>query len=182
MKKSAKLVSLLLAVMMVMVAFAACTGSTQSDEPKTSETANTEAANTQTEGAENTEGTENTEAAAPADYRDVTGVDFSNPKIVINANDYDSMSDFAKKMQNFEIEEGTIVEINGFEGASTMTHSIVVPNADNSESIGTTYEVVGDYEYPAEDTPIHITGVVRMGEYYRLIVVPADLIEVSAAE
>lgn len=181
MKKSAKLVSLLLAVMMVMVAFAACTGSTQSDEPKTSEAANTEAANTQTEGTETTEGTENTEAA-PADYRDVTGVDFSNPTIVINANEYDSMSDFAKKMQNFEIEEGTIVEINGFEGASTMTHSIVVPNADNSESIGTTYEVVGDYEYPAEDTPIHITGVVRMGEYYRLIVVPADLIEVSAAE
>ena len=46
MKKSAKLVSLLLAVMMVMVAFAACTGSTQSDEPKTSEAANTEAATT----------------------------------------------------------------------------------------------------------------------------------------
>lgn len=181
MKKSAKLVSLLLAVMMVMVAFAACTGSTQSDEPKTSEAANTEAANTQTEGTETTEGTENTEAA-PADYRDVTGVDFSNPTIVINANDYDSMSDFAKKMQNFGIEEGTIVEINGFEGASTMTHSICVPNAENNGSVGTTYEVVGDYEYPAEDTPIHITGVVRMGEYYRLIVVPADLIEVSAAE
>ncbi|MBO4306658.1 MAG: hypothetical protein J5890_05670 [Clostridia bacterium] len=181
MKKSAKLVSLLLAVMMVMVAFAACTDIKQSDVPETSEAANTEAANTQTEGTETTEGTENTEAA-PADYRDVTGVDFSNPTIVINANDYDSMSDFARKMQNFEIEEGTIVEINGFEGASTMTHSIVVPNADNSESIGTTYEVAGDYEYPAEDTPIHITGVVRMGEYYRLIVVPADLIEVSAAE
>ncbi len=165
MKKTFKLLALFLAALMLASVMGACSGG------KTPEPGST----TPAPGGDDTEAPQATDAPAqPENYLDVTGVDFSNPTIVIAADDYDAMYDFAKKMQNFEIPEGTIVKIDGFAGPGTMTHTINVPNADGTGSVGTTYEVPGDFEYPEEDTEIHLVGVVRMGEYFRLLVVPAE--------
>lgn len=173
MKKSAKLVSLLLAAMLIVAALSACGGGSTAKPADNAPAA--PAAN------DNTEATPTEAAPAePENYLDITGVDFSSPSIVIAADDYDGMQDFAKKMQNCEIQAGTIVEVSGIVGPSMMTHTINVPNADKSQSIGTTYEVVGDVEFPDDGTPIHIVGVARMGEYFMVLVVPADQFSVTA--
>lgn len=114
------------------------------------------------------------------DYLDVSGVDFSSPSIVVEDGDFDGMVSLMNDMGNFVIEEGTIVEVTGHVGPTTMTHSIMVDDGEGM-SMGTTFVVVGlaDDAYPPDETPIHITGVVRKGEYgYPVIVVPQDLFEI----
>ncbi len=167
----------MIAALLVM-GLAACGGSTTggSTAPKTT-TETTTPAETESSAAS----TEEPEAtAAPANYLDVSGVDFSSPSVVIAEGDYDAMETLAKQMQNFEIDAGTVVEITGEVGASMMSHTIVVPNEDHSQRTGTTFELTGDTlpEVPSDGTPIHIVGVVRMGEYFNVLVVPADQFQV----
>ncbi len=133
-----------------------------------------------TQAAPDTESEAETGEAAPESYLDVSGVDFSSPSIVIQADDYDGMFDLAKKMQNFEIPADTVVEIYGEVGASMMSHSIVVPNEAGDQRVGTTFEFAQgqEQEVPADETPIHIVGVVRMNEnYFNVLVVPAEHFE-----
>ena len=188
MKKWLKPAAVLLALVLVLACFAGCgkktekeNGAKDADKTQNTAAAPTEPADTPTEPEptepEPTE-PEPTEPAGPEDYLDVTGVDFSAPSIVIAADDFDGMKTFAKQMQNYEIPVGTIVEISGFVGPGMLMHTINVPNKDGSESFGTTYVLVGEAEYPPDETPIHLIGVVRMGEYYPLIVVPADLLKI----
>lgn len=167
----------LIAALLVM-GLAACGGSTTggSTAPQTT-TETTTPAETESSAAS----TEEPEAAAaPANYLDVSGVDFSSPSVVIAEGDYDAMETLAKQMQNFEIDADTVVEITGEVGASMMSHTIVVPNEDHSQRTGTTFELTGDTlpEVPSDGTPIHIVGVVRMGEYFNVLVVPADQFQV----
>jgi len=165
MKKTMKFLALLLAALMLLAGLAACGGG--KDEP-----------NDSTPASENSVSEDGT-AQAPADYLDITGVDLSAPAIKITETEYDAMSDLATKMQNMAIDQNTVVEITGFVGASMMTHTIVIPNGDG-QSVGTTFEIVGDAEVPTEGTKIHLTGVVRMSEYYNVLVVPAEQFEVIA--
>lgn len=112
----------------------------------------------------------------PEDYLDVSGVDFSKPDIVISYGDYDGMVKLAKSIQNYEL-EGVVVEIDGEMGMSMMSHTVVMPNVDRSESMGTTFRVIGmeDKDYPGEDSRVHLTGIVRpLSEYVHGIVVPAE--------
>ena len=184
MKHSCKVIALLLVAVMLTAALAACGESTPTGTtPAGSGASKTEAARTDTNAGMNSDtnaATGSTETAAQG-YLDVTGIDFTNPSIVIAYDDYDGMQDLAKKMQNFEIPADTVVEINGEVGASMMTHSIVVPNADGSQRIGTTFEVVGgnDADIPADGTQIHIIGVVRQNDNsINVLVVPAEQFEV----
>lgn len=192
MKHFCKVIALLLVAVMLTAALAACGESTPNGTtPAGSGASKTEAARTDTNAGMNSDtnagmnsdtnaATGSTENAAQG-YLDVTGIDFTNPSIVIAYDDYDGMQDLAKKMQNFEIPADTVVEINGEVGASMMTHSIVVPNADGSQRIGTTFEVVGgnDADIPADGTQIHIIGVVRQNDNsINVLVVPAEQFEV----
>ena len=184
MNLATKLISVVLSGLLLVTLLCACAEKPKEepkakDPDKTQEQPAPEDPETEPEEPEETE----PEQWTPENYQDVSRVDFSTPDIVIAADDYDGMFDFAKKLQNYEIPEGTIVEINGFVGASMMTHTVVVPNADGSERIGTTYEVVGgEVEYPEEGGAIHLTGVVRIGEYYPLLIVPAELFEAAETE
>lgn len=163
---------------LLMMGLAACGGSTTggSTAPQTTTETTTPAETENT--AVSAEEPEDT--AAPANYLDVSGVDFSSPSVVIAEGDYDAMETLAKQMQNFEIDADTVVEITGEVGASMMSHTIVVPNEDHSQRTGTTFELTGDPlpEVPSDGTPIHIVGVVRMGEYFNVLVVPADQFQV----
>lgn len=114
------------------------------------------------------------------DYLDVSGVDFSSPSIVIEDGDFDGMVSLVTDMSNFAVEEGTIVEVTGHVGPTEMTHSILVDSGEGTAR-GTNFIVVGlaDDAYPPDETPIHITGVLRKGEYgYFVIIVPQELFEV----
>ena len=152
--------------------------------PKTTAAAETSAA----AGAEDTTAaTENASGAVtkdekgythyptPADPTDFTGVDFSAPDIKVTYGDYDKMMETSKSIQNYEL-EGVVVEIDGI-FKKNMSPSIQMPNADNSQSIGTTMELVGfsDSDYPKNDTKIHIVGIVRpLNEYAHGIFVAKD--------
>lgn len=146
MKRSERILALLLAAVLLLAGLTACGKGT--DEADAS-----------------------AESAATADP-------YAEPAVVIGENDYDAMNALIDKMQNGEIAEGTVVEITGYVGASVTTHTVVVRNAEGSKSIGTTYEIDGEAEIPADGTKIHIVGAVRMGESYRVIGVPADRFEV----
>ena len=176
MKNFMKIMALVLVVIMVASMFAGCSKAKPA-EPEKPETAEEQ----KDPKAEAPEGASDEKKDEKEDILNVEGVDFSSPSIVINLDDYAAMEDFATKMQNFEIDEGTIVEITGYVGPSMMTHTINEPNEEGNQSIGTTYEVAGDVEYPGDGAPIHIVGVVRMGDYYRLLIVPAEKFEVLDA-
>ena len=122
------------------------------------------------------------ESSEPTSYLDIAGIDLTKPEIVIRYDDFDGMKTFAKQLQNYEIPADTVVEIFGEVGPSMMTHSIMVPNTDHSTRIGVTYEVVDMDEslIPADETRIHIVGVVRMNEnYVNVLVVPGDRFEIT---
>ncbi len=170
MKNWMRTAALLLTMLLLLTVFASCA------KPKEEADPTLEAA--PTESATDPEATDPIEPA-PENYLDVTGVDFSSPTVTIAADDFDGMMNFAKSMQNYEIPEGTVVELYGFAGPGRLMHTINVPNKEGNESVGTSYEVVGDITYPEEDTPLHLIGVVRFGEYYPLVVVPAELYDVG---
>lgn len=174
MKKTAVRILLLLASLLLAAALTAC------GAPKPAAPAQPPAAPTEEPAAPTEEPAAPTEEpAAPEaeNYLDVTGVDFSAPSISIAYDDYAGMDDLARKMQNFDIPAGTVVEIDGEVGMSMMSHTIVIPNAEGSQRVGTTYEVVGDdsLEFPPDGTRIHIVGVIRMNDnYFNVLVVPAE--------
>ena len=179
MKKSAKILALLLTVAMLLSVLMACN---KGDSGKTGEQTAPASTAEESAGEASEQSEESTADSMSADYLDITGVDFSNPSISIAYDDFDGMKDLATKMQNFEIEANTVVEIDGEVGMDMMNHSIVIPSEDGSTRIGTTYEVVGldDDAIPTEEgTRIHIVGVVRANSnYFNVLVVPADQFEV----
>ncbi len=171
MKKWLKPAALLLTMLLLLALFASCAKPKAEQGTPTGDAAPTESGT-------DPEATDLIEPV-PENYLDVTGVDFSAPSVTIAADDFDGMMNFAKQMQNAEIPVGTIVELYGFAGPGRLMHTINVPNKEGNESVGTSYEVVGIDTYPPEDTPLHLIGVVRMGEYYPIIVVPAELYDVG---
>ena len=191
MKQTYKVLALLLVAVLLVAALAACGEGTAAGTNSTGigtnstgagiKPADTNPSQTTAPGMNTNTTTESADVSA-RNYLDVTGIDFSNPSIVVAYDDYEGMQDLAKKMQNFEIPADTIVEINGEVGASMMTHSIVVPNADRSQRIGTTFEVIGmeDADIPADGSQIHVIGVVRQNDnQINVLVVPAEQFEVS---
>ena len=180
MKKTVKLIAFLLTAVMFTTVLTSCGGSSNTSGQTSSSGSSASSGQT----GSNTSGSSasGSSGSASNNYQDVTGVDFSKPEIVIAYEDFDGMKDLAKKMQNFEVKEGTVVEIDGEVGSTTMSHTIVVPNTDGSQRIGTTYEVVGikDSDIPADKTRIHIKGVVRKnGDNINVLVVPADQFKVA---
>ena len=111
----------------------------------------------------------------PEDVTDLSGVDFSSPDITISYGDYDRMNEVSSQIQSYLL-EGVVIDIDGVIN-SGMSHSIQMPDADNSKFIGTVMEVIGldEKDYPEDKTRVHITGIVRpMNEYAHMIYVPKD--------
>ena len=187
--KTLRNITLLLTVLLTLLLLAACSGGEAQPETTQNNASTATAAQsgmpdpkqTLPEAASQTESPAGSGAYDPKSYLDVSGVDFSQPEYVIQADDFDGMNELARKMQNFELPADTVVEIFGEVGASMMSHTIVVPNEAGDQRVGTTYEFTGEKEpeVPIDGNPIHIVGVVRMNEnYVNVIVVPTERFEV----
>ena len=187
--KTLRNITLLLTVLLTLLLLAACGGGEAQPETTQNNASTATAAQsgmadpkqTLPEAASQAESPAESSAYDPKGYLDVSGVDFSQPEYVIQADDFDGMNELARKMQNFELPADTVVEIFGEVGASMMSHTIVVPNETGDQRVGTTYEFTGEKEpeVPIDGNPIHIVGVVRMNEnYVNVIVVPTERFEV----
>jgi len=118
----------------------------------------------ETEAAEET--VEETEAAAAAD-----GL---TPSITIEYGDYDGIVDLAKKAQNFEVEEGTVVQISGILSTSGSNPSIM--EQGESDKKGITMYLDGDWEKGADGADIDVIGTFVKGQFFmELHVDPANI-------
>lgn len=118
----------------------------------------------ETEAAEET--VEETEAAAAAD-----GL---TPSITIEYGDYDGIVDLAKKAQNFEVEEGTVVQISGILSTSGSNPSIM--EQGESDKKGITMYLDGDWEKAADGADIDVIGTFVKGQFFmELHVDPANI-------
>lgn len=97
---------------------------------------------------------------------EVAAPDFENPAIVIEAGDMEGIKDLASKMQNFEIEEGTVIKITGEWTKPGMTPSVMIPSEDGSEKYG--LQMFFDYEQAdlADGDKIEVVGYAVKGEYF----------------
>ena len=97
---------------------------------------------------------------------EVVELDFEHPSIVIDLGHVDELKDFASKMQNFEIEEGTVVKIVGKWSKSGMTPSVM----QEDEAAGASWGVQMFFDYEQEDlvdgTPIEVVGHAVKGDYF----------------
>ena len=178
--KPLKILACLLAVLTLACMFTACGGEAEKAETVTTAQGTLPVPQTSTEAPQTTEQTEalTTEKRS---YLDVSDIDFTKPVITIQADDYAGMYELADKMQNFEVPEDMVIEVYGQVGPSMMTHTIMVPNEAGDKKIGTTFEFTGEEapEVPADDTPIHIIGVIRTNDFgFNVLVVPAELFEI----
>ena len=95
--------------------------------------------------------------------------DYKKIDLEIKDGDYDGMLALAKDIQNGEA-TGKVVKIEGYVSHPLSAYSVVVPNADDTEKIGTQFVIDGDGEYPEEDAHIVITGkVVEVSPMYFVI-------------
>ncbi len=109
---------------------------------------------------------EETEAAAAAD-----GL---TPSITIEYGDYDGIVDLAKKAQNFEVEEGTVVQISGILSTSGSNPSVM--EQGESDKKGITMYLDGDWEKAADGADIDVIGTFVKGQFFmELHVDPANI-------
>jgi len=73
--------------------------------------------------------------------------------------DYDSMEILSKKIQNGEM-VGKVVKVEGLVSHPMSTFSVVEPNEDGSQKIGTKFVITGadEADYPKDGDRIVITG------------------------
>lgn len=97
-------------------------------------------------------------------------------KIVIELGDAEGIEALAKQAQNFEIEEGTVAEINGLFSSGISTPAIQEEKEDGS-LIGLTMFIDGDFDAPEDKTEISVKGRFTKGAYYmEFHVNPEDII------
>ena len=120
--------------------------------------------------AETEEGGNSTEPAAEADL--------STPSIVIALGDVDGIIALGKQMQNFEIAEGTVIQITGLYEKPGSTGSIMESNEAGDAKNGISIFLADGVEEPADDTIIEATGVAVKGQYNMEFHVSADGLKV----
>lgn len=104
---------------------------------------------------------------------DLGGYDFSAPTVEIMEGDYDGIQALAKQMQNFEVEEGTVIKVTGLFVKETSTPSIMEQNSEGTK-IGMNIYLPEGTELPPNDTLVEATGVAVKGQYFMEFHVPAD--------
>ncbi len=98
---------------------------------------------------------------APGEKYDVSGADFTKPDVVIKDGDFDAMKQLASDISEGKM-EGKVIEAEGYY-SDNIGHSIMERNAEDTGGVGFGFEVIdmADDEYPAHESKIKITGVVK---------------------
>ena len=110
-----------------------------------------------------------------------SSTDYSNVDVSVSYGDYDSMETLSKNIQN-GYATGQIVKIDGIVSHPATTYSVVQPNADGSQRIGTQFIIDGasESDYPADGARVVITGeVVEQSPLYFVIKTTPQYVEVT---
>ena len=170
---------LILAAAVLSVSLAACGGSGSSAPANNASSGSTAAASSSTAAAStaaSTNASNESTAASDASAAEAASAaaDLSNPTIVIESGDIDGITDLGKKMQNFEVPEGTVIKITGLFVKNTSTPSIMEANEAGDEKKGISLFLDEGIEEPANDTPVEAVGTAVKGNYFMEFHVSAD--------
>ena len=100
--------------------------------------------------------------------------DLSNPSVVVEFGDFDAIEKLAKDMQNFAVEENTVIKITGLYSCPGTTPSIVEDDGTGKAKKGISMYLEDGIEKPADGTKIEAVGVAVKGEYFMEFHVSAD--------
>ena len=100
--------------------------------------------------------------------------DLSNPSVVVEFGDFDAIEKLAKDMQNFAVEENTVIKITGLYSCPGTTPSIVEDDGTGKAKKGISMFLEDGVEKPADGTKIEAVGVAVKGEYFMEFHVSAD--------
>lgn len=124
--------------------------------------------------AETVEETTEAPAETAAETEAAAAADGLTPSITIEYGDYDGIVDLAKKAQNFEVEEGTVVQISGILSTSGSNPSVM--EQGESDKKGITMYLDGDWEKAADGADIDVIGTFVKGQFFmELHVDPANI-------
>ena len=156
--KKTKMITFAVMAATAAITFAGCS-SGETEETKASADSTESVTDQNTTGESVT--SEGASAGASGEKYDVSGVDFTNPDIVIKYGDFDAMKKLASDVSEGKM-EGKVIEAEGYY-SDNIGHSIMERNADNTGGVGFRFEVVDmvDDEYPEHESKIKITGVVK---------------------
>lgn len=100
--------------------------------------------------------------------------DLSNPSVVVEFGDFDAIEKLGKDMQNFAVEENTVIKITGLYSCPGTTPSIVEDDGTGKTKKGISMYLEDGIEKPADGTKIEAVGVAVKGEYFMEFHVSAD--------
>ena len=98
----------------------------------------------------------------------------SNPSVVVEFGDFDAIEKLGKDMQNFAVEENTVIKITGLYSCPGTTPSIVEDDGTGKTKKGISMYLEDGIEKPADGTKIEAVGVAVKGEYFMEFHVSAD--------
>lgn len=101
-------------------------------------------------------------------------IDLSNPSVVVEFGDFDAIEKLAKDMQNFAVEENTVIKITGLYSCPGTTPSIVEENGTEKTKVGISMFLEDGIEKPADGAKIEAVGVAVKGDYFMEFHVTAD--------
>lgn len=107
---------------------------------------------------------------------DASKVDYSKPTVVIEAGDIEALKDLAKKNQNMETAQGTVVKITGT--FSQKGSQMTVEHKVDGGASGIVFKPIGDFKAPKDGTKIEVTGVIVKAQLYMELQAPAEHIKV----
>ena len=100
--------------------------------------------------------------------------DLSNPSVVVEFGDFDAIEKLGKDMQNFAVEENTVIKITGLYSCPGTTPSIVEDDGTGKTKKGISMYLEDEIEKPADGTKIETVGIAVKGEYFIEFHVSAD--------
>lgn len=100
--------------------------------------------------------------------------DLSNPSVVVEFGDFNAIEKLGKDMQNFAVEENTVIKITGLYSCPGTTPSIVEDDGTGKTKKGISMFLEDGIEKPADGTKIEAIGVAVKGDYFMEFHVSAD--------
>ena len=100
--------------------------------------------------------------------------DLSNPSVVVEFGDFDAIEKLGKDMQNFAVEENTVIKITGLYSCPGTTPSIVEDDGTGETKKGISMYLEDGIDKPAEGAKIEAVGVAVKGDYFMEFHVSAD--------
>ena len=121
-----------------------------------------------------------TEALTEAPTETAAEADYNNPSIVVEFGDYDGINKLGKDLQNFAVEEGTVIKVTGLISRDFKDPSINERNSDDTGSMGITMFLDGmdEADYPEDGAKVEVVGITQKGQYFMEFHVTADHLKV----